>query len=44
MAPEVFKNEPYTTKADVYSYAVNIIKSIIQIVLWEICTRETPYK
>lgn len=29
MAPEVFKNEPYTTKADVYSYAVNIIKFII---------------
>ncbi len=35
MAPEVFMNKPYTTKADVYSYG---------IVLWEIVTRHKPYE
>ena len=35
MAPEVFKSEQYTTKADVYSYGV---------VLWEIICREPPFK
>jgi serine/threonine protein kinase len=35
MAPEVFDNNPYTIKADVYSYA---------IVIWEICARHTPYQ
>eukprot|EP01156_Anaeramoeba_ignava_P012090 Anaeramoba_ignava/a487284_35.p1 GENE.a487284_35~~a487284_35.p1 ORF type:complete len:372 (+),score=105.07 a487284_35:71-1117(+) len=34
MAPEIFRNEPYNEKADVYSYA---------IVLWELCTRSFPY-
>ena len=34
MAPEVINAEPYTTKADVYSYG---------IVLYEIITRKTPY-
>ena len=35
MAPEIFESKPYTIKADVYSFGV---------VLWEICTRDTPYK
>lgn len=35
MAPELLENRNYTLKVDVYSYAV---------VLWEICSRETPYK
>lgn len=35
MAPECLKSEDYTTKADVYSYA---------IVLWEIICREPPFK
>ena len=34
MAPEVLENQPYTFKADVYSYA---------IVLWEILAREPPF-
>lgn len=35
MAPEVLACQPYSLKADVFSYG---------IVLWEIMTRETPYK
>ena len=35
MAPEVLKSDKYTTKADVYSYA---------ICLWEILCREPPFK
>lgn len=34
MAPEIFSNEQYTLKADVYSYG---------IVLWEIASRMPPY-
>ncbi|KAM9950386.1 hypothetical protein ACTFIT_011636 [Dictyostelium discoideum] len=34
-APEVLRNDPYTEKADVFSFA---------IVLWEIVTREDPYQ
>jgi mitogen-activated protein kinase kinase kinase 9 len=34
MAPEIFSNEPYSLKADVYSFA---------IVLWEIAARKPPY-
>ena len=34
MAPEIFNNEPYSLKADVYSFA---------IVLWEIAARKPPY-
>jgi serine/threonine protein kinase len=35
MAPEVLDNAPYDEKADVYSYGV---------VLWELITREEPFK
>lgn len=35
MAPEVLACESYSLKADVYSFGV---------VMWEIITRETPYK
>ena len=35
MAPEIFENKRYTKKADVFSYG---------IVLFEIITRNTPYK
>ncbi len=35
MAPEVINSNNYTVKADVFSYG---------IVLWEICSREPPYK
>ena len=35
MAPEVIENKQYTLKADVYSYG---------IMVWEICTRRTPYE
>lgn len=35
MAPEVISSQPYTEKADVYSYG---------IILWEIASREPPYK
>ena len=34
MAPEVIKSQRYDTKADVYSYG---------IIIWEVCTRKTPY-
>jgi serine/threonine protein kinase len=34
MAPEIFNNEPYSLKADVYSYG---------IVLWEILSQTPPY-
>ena len=34
MAPEVAKDEPYNTSADVYSFA---------ILLWQICSLETPF-
>jgi len=34
-APEVLQNKPYTEKADVYSFGV---------VLWEVLTREIPYR
>lgn len=35
MAPEVIGNKPYTEKADVFSYS---------IILWEIASREPPYR
>ncbi len=35
MAPEVIAGQAYTTKADVFSFG---------IMLWEIATREPPYK
>lgn len=35
MAPEVLDAAPYDEKADVYSFAV---------VLWELITREEPFK
>lgn len=34
MPPEIFENKSYSTKADVYSFAV---------VVWEVITRNTPY-
>lgn len=34
MAPELLENMQYSIKVDIYSYAV---------VLWEICSRKTPY-
>merc|ERR1712183_1116963 len=34
MAPEVAKEQPYNTSVDVYSFA---------ILLWQICTLETPF-
>lgn len=35
MAPEVIGNMPYSQKADVFSYS---------IILWEIASREPPYR
>lgn len=35
MAPEVIGNKTYTEKADVFSFA---------IIMWEIASREPPYK
>lgn len=35
MAPEVIKSQKYTEKADVFSFA---------IILWEIASREPPYR
>ena len=35
MAPEVLSSSSYNAKADIYSYA---------IVMYEVITRETPYK
>ncbi|KAG7384359.1 hypothetical protein PHYPSEUDO_002766 [Phytophthora pseudosyringae] len=35
MAPEVIRHEPYSSKADVYSFAV---------VLWELLARDIPFK
>ncbi|GMF60732.1 unnamed protein product [Phytophthora fragariaefolia] len=35
MAPEVIRHEPYSSKADVYSFAV---------VLWELLARDVPFK
>ena len=35
MAPEVIRTKHYSEKADVYSYG---------IILWEIASREPPYK
>ena len=40
MAPEVIESNPYSFSADVYSFGVNFY---IKIVLWEICSRKTPY-
>ena len=34
MAPEIFSNDPYTTKTDVYAFA---------IIIWEIFAHKTPY-
>ncbi|RLN70661.1 hypothetical protein BBJ28_00012388 [Nothophytophthora sp. Chile5] len=35
MAPEVIRHEPYSTKADVYSYGV---------VLWELLAKDVPFR
>lgn len=40
MAPEVLLNQNYSLKADVYSFSVRPM----QIVLWEVIMRETPFK
>ena len=34
MAPEIIVNKKYSTKIDVYSFG---------IIIWEVCTRKTPY-
>lgn len=46
MAPEVIENKNYSLKADVYSFGVRLNKNFIhfiQIIIWEVCTRKTPY-
>lgn len=43
MAPEIFESKPYSTKADIYSFGV-FDYIYTKIVLWEVCSRETPYK
>ncbi len=34
MAPEIIRNEAYSTSADVYAFGV---------VVWEVCTRRMPF-
>lgn len=52
MAPELFRNEPYTEKCDVYSFGVGTIPSIcclavshfrVSSVLWQLLTKQEPF-